>query len=67
MSNEDEIFRLAEVKRSTGMSTSSIYRYMSEGEFPTPIKLGPRAVGWLSSEISAWKRKRITATRGSGH
>ena len=29
------------------------------GLFPKAIKLGPRAKGWLASEIAAWQHERI--------
>jgi prophage regulatory protein len=31
---------------------------MSRREFPQSIKLGPRAVGWAESEITAWLESR---------
>ena len=27
---------------------------MKHGEFPMPIRLGPRSVGWLEIEIDEW-------------
>jgi prophage regulatory protein len=57
--------RLAEVRRITGMSTSTIYFKISAGEFPRQIKLfsNPRAkkqsVVWLEDEIVAWQQSRI--------
>lgn len=53
--------RIAAVKARTGMSRSSIYKAIKDGEFPAPIALGPRAVGWLESEISAWIESRPKA------
>jgi prophage regulatory protein len=37
---------------------------MSEGQFPKPIPLGRRAVGWLESEIAEWQAQRIAARDG---
>jgi len=50
----DNILRMAHVKACTKLSRSSIYLRMANGTFPKPIPLGPRAVGWLESEINAW-------------
>ena len=36
---------------------------MKEGNFPKPIALGPRSVGWLESEISEWIWERVKLTR----
>jgi len=48
------IVRLDAVKVQTGLGRSAIYAKIAKGEFPRPIKLGPRAVGWLESEIQEW-------------
>jgi prophage regulatory protein len=48
------ILRLPDVKRSTGLSRSTIYLRMSQGIFPKPVNLGGRAVGWLEDEIQEW-------------
>lgn len=57
------IQRLPKVKIRTGLSRSSIYLQISEGKFPKPIALGPRAVGWIEDEISEWIEQRIAASR----
>lgn len=48
------ILRLPAVQARTGLSRSAIYLYISQGRFPAQLALGPRASGWLSSEIDAW-------------
>ena len=48
------ILRRTEVEKRTGLSRSSIYNKMKHGEFPMPIRLGPRSVGWLEIEIDEW-------------
>lgn len=57
------ILRLPEVKRSTGLSRSTIYLRISEGTFPRPVSLGGRAVGWLEAEVQDWLERRIEASR----
>ncbi len=57
------ILRLPEVKRSTGLSRSTIYLRIAEGRFPKPIGLGGRAVGWLEAEVQEWLTRRIEASR----
>lgn len=53
--------RLPAVKARTGMSRSEIYRRITLGDFPRPIKLGARASAWNSAEIDAWIANRIAA------
>jgi len=56
------VLRRKAVEVKTGHSTSTIYEKMAAGEFPRPIRLGPRAVGWLEDEIDAYIDQR-TAER----
>jgi prophage regulatory protein len=59
----ETILRLPAVKARTGLSRSTIYLRVSEGAFPKPINLGPRAVGWIESEIESWLAARIAESR----
>ncbi len=58
-----QILRLLEVKETVRLSRSSIYLRISKGEFPAPISLGGRAVGWLEKDIQDWLSERIAASR----
>ncbi len=55
------ILRLSEVEDATGYGKSTIYAKVAAGDFPKPIPLGARAVGWLETEIAEWQRTRIEA------
>ena len=59
------ILRLPEVIARVGLRRPTIYLHISKGTFPKQINLGPRAVGWLESEIDAWIAARIRARQGS--
>ena len=54
------ILRLPEVVKSTGLARSTIYKKMSANEFPKPISLGVKSVGWLESDIQKWIEDRIS-------
>ena len=56
-----KIYRLSEVMDMTGLSRSSIYLRISTNEFPKPVKLGRRAVGWPEESIIAWQAKMMEA------
>jgi prophage regulatory protein len=58
-----QILKLTEVKNTTGLSGSTIYRLISQGDFPKQIKLSERSSGWLKSEIYQWLEDRISASR----
>lgn len=49
-----QLLRLPQVKSITGLSKSTIYARMSEGNFPKQISIGPRLVVWLESDIQQW-------------
>lgn len=52
------------VCETTGLPTSTLYAKIAAGEFPKPVKLGKRAVGWLSTDIDDWKRKKLEQSNG---
>lgn len=58
------ILRRDEVERATGLPRSTIYAKIAAGNFPKPIQLSARAVGWLESDIIAWQKARIDARDG---
>jgi predicted DNA-binding transcriptional regulator AlpA len=41
--------------RWSGLRRSAIYKYISEGRFPAPVKIGIRGVRWELSEVLAWQ------------
>ena len=51
---ESRILRCRSLVQLTELSKASIYRLVRAGEFPAPIKLGARAVGWRRDEIEDW-------------
>ena len=57
------ILRRPQVEARTGLSRSTLYQYIQDGLFPRPVSLGPRAVGWLESEVNAWIVARTKAVR----
>ena len=59
------ILRRKKVETKTGISRSSIYDGIRKGTFPKPIQLSAQSVGWLESEIDAWLRERIAASRNA--
>lgn len=61
---DDVVFlRLPEVKTVTGLSKTSLYALMKEKRFPAPVRLGPRAVAWVKSEVRQWAVERVLASR----
>ncbi len=61
------ILRLPAVKERTGLSRSTIYLRMTHNEFPKPISLGGRSVGWLEQDIDEWIVTKIEGSRINDH
>lgn len=55
------ILRLPAVLQATGLSKASVYLGIRNGNFPPPVKLGARAVGWPESTIADWVKSRPSA------
>jgi prophage regulatory protein len=61
------IIRLKEVMDLTGLARSTVYKYIAASEFPVPVSLGERCVGWLESEVHDWILARVAERdRGLG-
>lgn len=58
------VIRMPEVLRRIGVSRSDVYSKIRAGDFPRQIKLGPRAVGFLESDIEAYLETLIARSRG---
>ena len=48
------IMRLSEVKKVTGLSKTTIYRFEKEGRFPSRVSLGERGVGRLTDDMETF-------------
>jgi prophage regulatory protein len=57
--------RLPDVKAMTGLSKTSLYAMIRNKSFPAPVRLGPRAVAWLRSEVRRWAVERVHASRSA--
>ncbi len=52
--------RIKEVQYRTGLGRATIYRWMAQGRFPKPIRLGGHAVAWVEAELESWLAGRIS-------
>lgn len=59
-----KILKLPDVMGITGLSRSSIYSFVRQGSFPSPVPLGSRAVGWIAAEIEHWLNERAQLRNG---
>jgi prophage regulatory protein len=55
--------RLPELMQTVSLSRSAIYEKVADGQFPKPVRLSGRAVGWLSNEVEDWCTAQVKASR----
>jgi prophage regulatory protein len=60
------VIRPAQIGQVIGLSRPMVYRLEREGRFPKRRRLGPRATGWLLSELERWLQSCPESSRGSG-
>lgn len=58
---EDRLLPWDRVQDMTGISRSTAWRLGRAGAFPTQVSVSPGRVGWLESELTAWKGARGSA------
>ena len=56
-----KILKVKQVAEEINVSVPQVYKLVSLGRFPKPIKLGERGSGWLTTEIDAWLQSRVDA------
>jgi len=55
------VLKIKEVAEEISVSVPQVYKLVSLGRFPKPIKLGERGSGWLRTEVDAWLQSRVEA------
>lgn len=53
------ILRIRDVIQKTGLSRATTYRLMKEADFPPPIPLGAKSVGWIEAEVDEWIKSQM--------
>jgi prophage regulatory protein len=53
-----EILRKPRVLELIGMKGTWLHEAVKRGDFPAPVKLGARAVGWRRADVDAWLESR---------
>jgi len=59
--DHEVVERSRRVEQRVGLSRTAIYRLRLRGEFPAPIRLTPKTIGWRASEVTNWidERQRV--------
>lgn len=59
MDQSRKFLRQPSVSEKVGLNRSQIYKLVQQGEFPEPIKLGPKISVWIEEKLEAWMDTKI--------
>jgi prophage regulatory protein len=65
MAEQTVILRLPELCKRVGLGRSTLYALVQRGQFPRPIPLSQRTVGWSAAEVEQWIAERIAQREGA--
>jgi len=54
VSSPVRLIGLKDVMKRTTLPKSTLYKWVAQGTFPKPIKLGERRVAWIELEVEDW-------------
>ena len=54
MDGPQQLLTRQDVQRLCRISKTTLYRLLRSGQFPRPIRIGPRAVRWCAGELNRW-------------
>jgi predicted DNA-binding transcriptional regulator AlpA len=67
INSAERIYTAREAAKLFSVSLATWNRYVAANRVPRPIRLGPRRIGWLESELSAaqqgWRDRRDMSAR----
>jgi predicted DNA-binding transcriptional regulator AlpA len=63
VTSQPQFYRLSHLKVRLNVSGSSIWAWVKQGKFPKPVKLSENTTAWQASDIEAWAKSRIEASR----
>jgi prophage regulatory protein len=50
----------------TGFKETQLKQMVKDGNFPAPLRLGPRKLGWILAEVIAWQESKIAERDAPG-
>ena len=53
------LLRLKQVVSKVGLSRSQIYKLIQRGDFPEPVKIGPKVSVWIEEKLEVWMEAQL--------
>lgn len=63
----DKILRIKQVVERIGLSRTTVWRMVKRGQFPPPIALYGRNIGWRDATVTSWILERERDSRNHDH
>jgi prophage regulatory protein len=61
--DEKQLLAKHAVEKMTSLHITTIYRKMSAGTFPQPVRAGRRRVAWRTSDVVRWQEELRVGTK----
>lgn len=65
MNSKIDLLSPREVQERLSIPQSTLYRWIAQGDFPKPIKIGPRRTAFKLSDIQEWLEKQERESIGT--
>ena len=59
MDRSTKFLRLPSVIDKVGLSRSQIYKLIQQGDFPEPVKIGPKISVWIEEKLEMWMDAQV--------
>jgi len=59
MAQSTKFLRLPSVIDKVGLSRSQIYKLIRRGDFPKPVKIGPKISVWIEENLEVWMDAQV--------
>jgi prophage regulatory protein len=59
MKPSKKFLRLPSVIDKVGLSRSQIYKLIQQGDFPEPVKIGPKISVWIEEKLEMWMDAQV--------
>ena len=59
MDRSTKFLRLPSVIEKVGLSRSQIYKLIQRGDFPEPVKIGPKISVWIEEKLEVWMDAQV--------
>ncbi|WP_075882056.1 helix-turn-helix transcriptional regulator [Vreelandella massiliensis] len=60
--NDEGYLNSREIVERLGIGQSTLFRWVREGRFPKPLRVGYRFSRWRIADVKRWEEEQLTAS-----